>query len=311
MNTAHEQSFLYIVGIASRELGVDFKTASLAWISQPRDAGVADAPTIFRISAARSEDDAVFIVSNERFPEFVANAVECARTVRDRVQQSAGGRVLLPKMVGRHGDRSFAVYRRLYPVSENRWLSKAQRILIEPGVCAWLRDVAVASRTVPDAGQFESAFVRPLTFVAAEAAFSGALRGAAETALRSLERGTVAPVTTVQHGDFWIGNILLNRVLPLPRSGSRFFVIDWGSANLQGYPFVDLVRYIGSTSSNRQKLRRRVEEYRRQCGFEREALSTSICASIGWIGRHRNEFPLEQYIASSEALFRRADGLLT
>ncbi len=88
-----------------------------------------------------------------------------------------------------------------------------------------------------------------------------------------------------------------------------FSVIDWGAANLKGYPFVDLLRYALSTTKNETRIRKNLHAYSRRSDVSLKLLPNYVCASIGWLGLHRNNFPMERYVSSSEELFSTASRL--
>lgn len=307
-----EDYVIDIVKIAGEKLNRSFNIESLSWISRPdNNSQVADAAMILKVKARKRRHDAVLIISNPRFPNFVAAAVNKTKLVYQHVQPSIQETVLLPDFHDNHGEQSFAVYPKLIPVSENRLVRRAQKHIIENDVNEWLCELCDDSKqqALTD-DDIEEKFLKPLSYLASESRFSADLRKSAEATLEMIDRCDFQPVFTIQHGDFWLGNILLKSSWPfISDKKYPFSVIDWGTANLKGYPFVDFLRYALSTTKNETRILENLHSYSQRSDVSLRLLPNYVCASIGWLGLHRNNFPLERYVSSSEKLFLMASRL--
>ncbi len=134
--------------------------------------------------------------------------------------------------------------------------------------------------------------------------FSSEIQTQTAAALAALETGAFKPTNVIQHGDFWQGNILLNRGWPLKGcQDESFSIIDWGGANLKGYPYIDLLRFSLSIPRGKAVTKKRLIKYSRFCGFSVEEILYYVCAHIGHLGLNRHEFPLDRYVRSMEDLF--------
>jgi hypothetical protein len=304
-----EDYVIDIVEIAGEKLNRSFNIESLSWISRPdNNSQVADAAMILKVKARARRHDAVLIISNPRFPNFVAGAVNKTKQVYERVQPSIKETVLLPDFHDNHGEQSFAVYPKLIPVSENRLVRRVQKHMIDSDVNEWLCELCDDTKqpAITD-DDVEERLLKPLSHVSSESGFSADLRKSAEATLEAIERRDFQPAFTIQHGDFWLGNILLKSGWPfISDKKYPFSVIDWGTANLKGYPFVDLLRYALSTTKNETKICKDLHSYSRRRDIPLRQLPDYVCASIGWLGLHRDNFPMERYVSSSEELFLMA-----
>jgi len=200
-----EDYVIDILEAAGKKLNRSFNIASLSWISRPDfKSQVADAAMILKVKGAEPNHDAVLIIANPRFPNFVADAVNKTKQVYERVQPSIQETVLLPDFHNYHGEQSFAVYPELIPISENRLLRRVQKYIIENDITEWLCELCDCSKqpALTD-DDIEDRFLRPLSYLVGENRFSVALRKSAEATLEAIERRDFQPVFTIQHGDFW------------------------------------------------------------------------------------------------------------
>ena len=306
-----EENTAEIISIASTELNVRYDTASLSWISRPGFKGdVADAAAIFKINGENRSDDAIFIVSNPQHPDFVQAAVDKADQVRARLEPDLARPVLCPRFSGRDEGRSFAVYPVLRPISANPLLGTLQKRLLQKSVTRWIGALCRASRrTLDRAAEIDALFIRPLSYIEGQGRFSKGFREAAAQAAAAIERNEFSPVTCIQHGDFWYGNVLLNGALPLPGSRARFSVIDWGGARIDGYPFLDSLSFSQSCKRSDTAGRHILRDYAHHAGVPAEHALHYVCAGLGRLGLNRNEFPLNRYIPAAQKHFSRTRDL--
>ncbi len=307
-----DQDIIDIIKHAEQRLGWSFDFSSASWLSRPDyKAGVTDAALILKVKGTERRHDSVLLISNPSFPKFVAAAMEKLYQVHALVSPSVQGPILLPELSDHYKGRSFALFLEKRPMSKNRVVQRIQKRTIEKSLTQWLCELYhCTSITDVDDKNLRDSYLEPLKYVTQEAAFSDALRECAVATISEIDRKEFRPVVTVQHGDFWLDNILLHQTWP--RSNGKaypHFVIDWGGANLRGYPFVDLLKYSISATANKKRISAGFHTYCHQCGLPPEAVVKYICASIGWLGLNRLNFPKDRYILSSELLFNAANDL--
>lgn len=302
-----DEYILDILDAVSADTGRKFDQSRVARLSRPGfKADVADAFEVFLVPGRRKADDAVLSLSPPAFPEAVAGAVSRTKALAGGLPERLAETVLLPEYQGRYSGRSFALYPRLLPVSGNRAFGYLQKRMLRRPVTEWAGCLARASRSeLTDDAEIARRFLEPLGRLSEESGASDELRAAARSAAEAFLHGRLRPVTVIQHGDFWLGNILLRHIWPLRRGRDYpFMIIDWGAVNRQGYPVVDLMRFLGSATRNAGFRAAALDRYRASAGLDRAAVLPHLCAGIGWLGMHRNQFPLSRYLESSERLFR-------
>lgn len=266
---------------------------------QAFNAEVADSHLLLMIDGLRRENDIVLMISNPLFPEAVSDAVERLCKVHEVLAPRLRRRLHMPLVAGRWEGRSYASFPRLDTLSSRRIQAALERRLVSRHVTSWLAEVALDTRQPVAVDEVARLFEQPLDYLCQETALSDRLRDTARC-LRSEGLGQLEMVfTVVEHGDFWIGNLLFERHrIPLLASvRGAFRIIDWGGARRDGYAFIDLVRYCMSTRAPEARANRRdIERYRRHLGVDPEHIALHVLASLGRLGQARNEFPKERYV---------------
>jgi hypothetical protein len=291
--------------------GTDDKTylpATLTSIGKPVfKAGVADSPDIFQVDEKRGPG-AVLILSNDQQPAFARIGADAAQDAANCMADRLAQHVLVARQIGRWNTKSFAIYKRSQPLSPQKGMRALQLKFIKTDVLGWLAAVAKDTKTQID--QFDvqqTCFQDPCRYLIDDAAMPPAIKMQAQRTLSGIEDQTFKPVTILQHGDFWSGNLLLARGWPLTRSGLRHFeVIDWGSSTTAGYPFIDLLRFTRSLALSEPKISKHVREYCRVADLQPSDLLHYVTVASGHLGLNRGHFPHERYIAATKRLFERA-----
>ena len=299
-----DETVVDLANWASSHAGLDLDIASLSPLRRDNDGmEVTDSADVFTVKSRARRADCIILVSNAEYPDAVNDAVGRAQKVADSLLPALRENVLLPLCADYYENKSFAIYQKLVPFSKNKFVCKFQKLTFEHEVYEWLSNVAKATKApIQDTALLESRFVAPLKYVVNEPGLSEGLRAGAGRAIGLLDRGEFAPVCIVEHGDFWLGNILLEGHWPLLKRSRHFAVIDWGAANVCGYPFVDLLRFYESTSNDMEKIKRYTAHYCETSKIPVGDIVHYTLAAIGWLGLHRNQFPMERYIALSEGM---------
>jgi hypothetical protein len=118
------------------------------------------------------------------------------------------------------------------------------------------------------------------------------LSTAAACALTGLDRGDFQPRSTLMHGDFWIGNILLD-----PSASREFVVIDWRGCAIDGYAIFDLVKFAESANLGARSLKKELVEHAKILGCRIHDTRTYLLAALGHVWLHLDQFPPERFYA--------------
>jgi hypothetical protein len=170
----------------------------------------------------------VLKVSPPEFPHVIREMTDKARSAREALGPWLGDVIPAPLDEWEMNGVTCALFEQLSPIATGRFRRLLELAKITPNVLAWLRQVATIDRGPSlDIGACLNALSScPYDF----------LRELAVSALAGLASGDFVPRSTVMHGDFWTGNIMLD-----PSGARDFVVIDWRGSTVDGYPIFDLV----------------------------------------------------------------------
>ena len=204
--------------------------------------------------------------------------------------------VLVPLAQGSIDGRSYVVWPWHHALGESRLLHLIRRVQLFPHVLRWLRDVARQTRQPIAASARESQYASPLRTMASAQLFPVAMREAASRGLQRLQTGAWRPYSTLEHNDFWTGNLLLPRDRHSARLHARgFIVIDWEGVRLAGYPVFDLVRFAVSARVPRPLLRLELRGFRQILECEAQDLGGYVLAALGAMAQNLGYFPEDRF----------------
>jgi hypothetical protein len=266
--------------------------------------GVADEIAKFILSDAMGRPVGMLHLSSEVSPNLAARGAAMALDAARSLGAAGGSHVLQAAATGVCDGRTFAVYPYQAHLSRWRVLRAMQRVRLRGYVLQWLR--SIAESTTHDLAQAdrEASVVEPLRFIERAEGVSVEARSIAREAIDRIAQGRWTPRAVLMHGDLWSGNILLDPTRPFRARG--FCVIDWAGATARGFGVYDLVRLGMSFRLTPARLRREIEDH---CGIlecePRDGLS-HLVAALGVLGRQRECFPFDRYVAMANRCVRCA-----
>lgn len=239
----------------------------------------------------------VLTVSNGQFPLMVSRAVSRLQEARLVLSSEARDVVEMPLDHGSWDGVSYALWAYRSPLSTNRLRKYAQKNLLAPKVRTWLSSIALQTRQgnlTPD--DWKTNFAEPLSTLISSPRLDAALTRASEIAMRRLTNGDFKPVHVLQHGDLWLGNLLLKGSLELLNPQKQgFTVIDWGGAIASGYPFFDLVKFSMSCDMPPKTTARHIESMREIIRCEPADVVSYIVCALGKLRQDLEHFPEERF----------------
>jgi hypothetical protein len=263
---------------------------------------VHDTPSKFYLPGIEPKDNAVLMVSRKAHPDSIERAVNNSRLARSALSDQLAAVILEPIKEGRFRDLSFAVWPEHRPISNFRIIRKFQKRGLEPKVFSWLQDMTENSKVRNLDENFVEQHIRsPLECIVTNSGLSDNVRPYAAKALQQLETSQWIPVTTLQHSDFWVGNILLlKNPTQSPNNKFGFCIIDWGGALINGAPVFDLVRFCISSRVSLTRSRKVFYEYMQTTEIRPEELIYYLVCGLGLIGMDLGQFPEDRYLEMCE-----------
>ena len=207
-------------------LGDQFNDSCLHSLDKPGFKNqVKDSANVYRIEQSLGGSPLILTVSNPEFPDAVGDAVGRAQTVRSLLTAEIADPILSPMLCAECEGRSYAFWPLQIPISENRLLRKAQLLSINSRVIKWIAKLGKTTGVTKHSSEaIQDQFIDPLKYVLDDTDMPAAVKQAAQCTLVALQASKFNPVSVVQHGDFWQGNILLARHWPFLASITDSFL---------------------------------------------------------------------------------------
>lgn len=247
-----------------------------------------DATGVYLVSST------VLQVSPPSFPTVIRQAVQKAKSARDALGPWLGDVILDPLDEWEMNGVTCALFEQLTPIAAGRFKRRLELNRATPHVLTWLRQVAATSRP-GNCGM--DACLRALTECPYEF-----LREGARSALATIATERFQPRSTVMHGDFWTGNIMLD-----PSGARDFVVIDWRGSMVEGYAIFDLVKFAESAGLGAKLLRRELGEHADALGCRVEDTRPYLLAALGHIWLNLDQFPVDRFAAMARSNLRTLD----
>lgn len=268
---------------------------SSAQIEQIADAGgasqLADSTSKFLVPLGSMKG--FLIVSGKGNYALVRRAVENIEMARS-LAGPAREAILPPLLWGEIDGRTFAVWECQKPFPTGRMGTRLARFLYGPRILNWSLDLCI--NTVRPAIDVQEQYENPLLAVEANQNWPSEMRRDAELGLRSI--GEWRPMQCVQHGDFWIGNVLRSK-------RGRISVVDWGGANMNGYPVADMAQMLTSLNSRRNVKKHYMNELGSVLECHGRDLVFYVLSAIGKLGKNLEYFPVDKYRETGITLYRQ------
>ena len=237
-----------------------------------------------------------FIISNTNYPKMVENAIVKLKSARCQIDSQNNYVIEKPLLEGSLEKNSYAIWKLRHPISKNRAVRYFQQRIILWKVFDWLSEVA--SQTLKsDIGidLLQLKFFNPLNAIADNICFKSQIRKVCSYSIRKLEEGLFAPKLTLQHSDFWIGNVLITSNMDLINPNKfGFIIIDWGGYENNGYPFFDLFRFLISCKVNVKVAEILAKKMAKIIGCKVVDIPFYLLCSIGNIYQNLDHFPEER-----------------
>lgn len=264
-----------------------------------------DATSTFLVRDDVGNPELVILCSAAGGLEGVARAVKRARATVAALGTELGSAVLLPLQEGQLDGRSFAIFSYCTPLVESgpRWW--IQRSVVRPRLVRWLLDASRATVKAVPTERLGPGVAQPLENMIADEGHPPDLRALAEEALRALHDGQWIPKHVFTHGDLWVGNVLIDQRSPGGSRFGRFVIIDWAGAQVQGYPYYDLLRLACSFALSGKDFFRALRKYDAALGYRSHEGRYAFAAAAAELGQRLEHWPRKTYLSTIERCYQK------
>ena len=265
-------------------------------VSLSSNARVADAPDRAIVREADGNPIGVLFLANSVNPDLVARGVRNARSAKETLGAEEGAVILDPVVSGEYHGLSYALWPWCRSMSKSRYVAHMQRTLLRRTLFLWLRNVTARTKHTASDGSTVRHYDEALNTLIALEELSAEIRDRVRDGISRLRSGMWEPYHVLEHNDFWIGNVMLDRRgFRVKQQAYPFYVIDWAGARTSGYPILDLVRMSDSSGASRRKLTREIHLH---CGILNCDTDDSVyylLAALGYLRSTQEHFPMRRY----------------
>jgi len=257
-----------------------------------------DSTTKFLVSAPEGKPRAVIVISRLESPDIVMRGAAIAEEIRGAVGNTLGEAIIKPIDSGYAGGRSYVIlpwYREFSSWKPFRVIQKLS--LIRP-LLNWLREANAMAATAH--GHSEDAirdYGENILHIGKQKFCTGEVSAAIKKTINRLESGQWNPRHTIDHNDFWMGNVMLKPGNSYSSENRyAYTIIDWNGANEKGYGIYDLIRLARSLNLSDRIIRREFFSHSNALGCNPEDIQGHLLASLGRLHQNIECFPENRYI---------------
>jgi hypothetical protein len=250
---------------------------------------------------------AVGLCSSVKEPAMVQRNIEYASLAQQALGKELGHIVINPLATGDIEGISYGIFPYCQPLSNSRLWWQIQKLQISPAILQILSDVNRITVSAVPSAEVEETFAKSLQYLVDSSVIPEPLPQLSKNALDQLFKGIWHPYYVLMHNDLWKGNILLRKSRDQNTQnnlfnhsiGSKIVIIDWAGSLVKGYPIYDLIRIAQSLKLSDRQLLNNLKKHSQILNCQLEESLFYLLTALGYLGIHREEFPLERFIKLS------------
>ena len=257
-----------------------------------------DSTTKVLIRTKSNQPVAVLICSHTTAPELVIRGANTAEKIRTTVGEQLGTAIIRPLCNGYADNLSYTIFPYCHEFSSLKLIRVFQRLRVREHLLRWLgKSTAKAAEDFGVSKETSNSFKSKLQYLEKQHFIDKTLQQAIKFALDRIETGAWQPRHTIDHNDFWIGNILLHaRYKERIRHEYPFVIIDWYGANPCGYGIFDLMRIAQSFNLSDRALRRELNAHSIALKCDLDDTRGHLLAALARLHQHLECFPESRYL---------------
>ena len=244
---------------------------------------VEDATKKYLVFTRAQQAKAFVLVASVKTPQSVKSANEKMHAISEKIGAELTKNLLMPLEISEIDGLSYSISRYFKPLHKNRLLHRLDAWRIRGSLIQWVTDVANISQTKANTTEQHESFIQNLQAIASLPSLKQAFKTTALAAIKAIEEGSWQPKFVCAHNDLWLGNVLNS-------DESKFVIIDWDGARVNGYAFYDLVRLAQALKLSKRTLKPAVSAYCQvmQCNTQQaeyyliSAFASSYLELGGW-----------------------------
>ena len=263
-----------------------------------------DSPTVFLVRISSGPRFLVLQLSRKDHPQVVADHALRVDWALKTLGNELGEKLLLSVGRGEIQGRSFYITEYCRELSRNRIVAYIQHRQLQLTLSQWLLGITHRTSRMATLGEIRDSFRKPLTEIGAFLGEKSPWAPLVREQLDRLDRGLWVPRFVLMHGDLWVGNLLYRPAT------KKIVVIDWGSSQVDGYPYLDFFAMSASLGWTKLILRAQLKTHAAALGGDLQDVFGYLLAAMGSFRLRADHFPEESLLTKTCNFLRVARQVL-
>ncbi|MCK5601203.1 hypothetical protein KAR91_05020 [Candidatus Pacearchaeota archaeon] len=256
-----------------------------------------DSTTKILVRTKRGHPAAVIVCSRTVAPGLVERGTKVAETIRAIIGEQLGQAIIRPLSHGYIDDRSYVMLPYCREFSSWKPIRVFQRLWLQRHILYWLRkSTETAAEKIELSKDSPASFISMLRYLEQQHFVDDDLQRAITRALDRIETGSWMPRHTIDHNDFWLGNVMLPVRTKSKKHLFPFVIIDWAGANPYGYGIYDLIRIARGLKLSDTALRREIDFHCTALQCKPEDTQGHLLATLARLHQNLECFPESRYL---------------
>lgn len=260
---------------------------------------VADDTTKLLVRDGSGVPYAVLVFSDETRGNLPVRGAAMSEKIRSASYGSVASSILSPLSYGNIRGVSYALWPYRRPLTDLPLLRNFQRFVISRKAFTWLLQLTNQTKSIVSPALVEQRFIDPMRRLAADRSVSEKVRADLLFYASRAEEGSWRPMHVAEHGDLWLGNMLVCR-----ESDYSIAVIDWAGAKLEGHAMYDLSRLSRSLNVSTGFYRSQVRLHCAELNCEFGDSLGYLLSSLARLSENLEHFPHSRFIQLLESTHR-------
>jgi len=265
---------------------------------------VVDDTTKVLILNENKEAIAVLICAYIKFGDLPKKAVLNSSEIKLKLNGEVSDVVISPLCYGEKAGVYYSLWQYYSPFSSNKAIKYIQKNKLKSQIFSWLLSASEQSKVKASEEEVREKFIKPLELLYENNSIRAEIKHEIGGQIKKIKNKKWQPFFCIEHNDFWLGNILINK-----KNSYGISVIDWAGANSKGFAIYDLIRISLSMKVSNAFFLNQLSLICEVLECDIENSKGYLLSSFANLAMNLGDFPEERFVclldASCEYLFKK------